>query len=135
MPVTSAAIAGASRIITGTVDNLFKNKVYKSQAEANLMKARVDLLSEQEKYNLALRLQDAKNDTDMANILADSTTSIKNSALESIVKLKVAEAEAAGNQNVAQSKTNTTKLVVASSVIMVSLILVVVLLKMKKDGK
>lgn len=67
----------AAQVINGTVDTLFKNKVYKSQAERNKVLSQIDKLDNQQKYVLAQQLQDAKDDNEKLAILSNYAATIK----------------------------------------------------------
>lgn len=69
--------SAAAQVITGTIDNLFKNKIYKSQAERNIVLSKIDKLDNQQKYVLAQQLQDAKDDNEKLLIISQYAAAIK----------------------------------------------------------
>lgn len=70
-------LGSVAQVITATIDSLFKNKVYKSQAEKNKVLSQIDKLDNQQKYVLAQQLQDAKDDNEKLAILSNYAATIK----------------------------------------------------------
>jgi len=72
-----AALAGAtSNVINGVVNSLMQNKVYQSQADAIQLQSKLAYLNTQQKYDLAMRLQNAQNMNDQLQILSDAVSQI-----------------------------------------------------------
>ena len=66
----------AAQVVNGTVEQLFKNKIYKAQADRVNMQSRLDQLDSSQKYALALRLQSAQNEQEQMKILLDTASKI-----------------------------------------------------------
>jgi hypothetical protein len=85
---TGAIATAAASIINNTVDNLFQNKVYKSQAEllkaqaeAQEMKTRLMLLNATQQGILATQLQEMNDDNAKAKLLNDMVVAITTAQL------------------------------------------------------
>ena len=66
----------AAAVVNNTVTQLFKNKVYKAQADQINMKSRLDQLSNAQKYALSLKLQAAKSEAEQFKIMQDAASKI-----------------------------------------------------------
>ena len=119
--VTAAISEGAkagSSIINNTVNNLFDEKVRRGEvnllnakAEREKMLSKIDLLSNQQKYELAKALQNSQNANEQFKILQDTASKIAVQGVENIGDIY----EAAVN---AQSKnTMTTAIIIGVSLI------------------
>ena len=73
---TPDPFAAAAQVVNGTVQQLFKNKIYKAQADKINMESRLDQLDNSQKYALALRLQSAQNEQEQMRILLDTASKI-----------------------------------------------------------
>ena len=68
--------AAAASVVNNTVTQLFKNKIYKAQANQINLEARLSLLSNEQKYQLAVRLQMAQNDAEKLRLMTDAVSKI-----------------------------------------------------------
>ena len=68
--------AAAASVVNNTVKQLFQNKIYKAQASKINLEARLSLLSNEQKYQLAVRLQSAQNDAEKLRIMTDAVSKI-----------------------------------------------------------
>lgn len=75
--VYKGIFGAAASIINNTVSNLFKNKVYKAQADNIKMDTYLNALTQDEQYVLATKLQEAQTDTERMKILTDAVTQIQ----------------------------------------------------------
>jgi len=87
---TGAIATAAASVINNTVDNLFQNKVYKSQAdllkaeaEAERMKTRLMILTNDQKNILAAQLQQMNDDNAKEKLLNDMVVAITTALLNS----------------------------------------------------
>lgn len=114
---TGAIAQAAASVINNTVDNLFMNKVYKSEAELNkakadaeLMKQRLALLNSDQQNVLATQLQQMNDDNAKTKLLNDMVVAISTAQLNSS-QYDVNEIYIAGLQgsNTGSSNTDLTK--------------------------
>jgi hypothetical protein len=68
--------AAAASVVNNTVTQLFQNKIYKAQASKINLEARLALLSNQQKFQLAMQLQFAQNDAEKLRIMTDAVSKI-----------------------------------------------------------
>ena len=68
--------AAAASVVNNTVKQLFQNKIYKAQASKINLEARLALLSNQQKFQLAMQLQFAQNDAEKLRIMTDAVSKI-----------------------------------------------------------
>jgi hypothetical protein len=68
--------SAAAEVINGTVKELFKNKIYKAQADQINMKSRLDQLSLAQQYALSLKLQATKSEAEKFRIMQDAVSKI-----------------------------------------------------------
>lgn len=87
MPVT-AAVAGAvadasSSVINNAVNTLAQNKVYKAKIEQMQLQGKIAQLDNQQKYELAIKLQNANNASELFKIIQDTTARISVQGVDS----------------------------------------------------
>lgn len=100
--------SAAAQVINGTVEQLFKNKIYKSQAERINMQSRLDQLSNSQQYALSLRLQAANSEAEKFRIMQDSVSKIDVATVEG-------NAAILSTSVTASSKNTTTILIVVAA--------------------
>jgi predicted transcriptional regulator len=123
MPALIAAAAQvASSTIDTTINNLFKNKVYKSQAEATALQSRVAYLSDQQKQELAYKLQNSQDANEQAQIIADAAASVDESAFNAAVALQTSN----------QSSSKNTIIIVSGVILVAGLVTFLILRSTKK---
>jgi hypothetical protein len=71
-----AAGQASSSIINNTFNTLMKNKIYKAQADAIKMQAKLAQLSTQQQYELKQELQQAQTADEQMKILTDAISQI-----------------------------------------------------------
>ncbi len=114
---TGAIAQAAASIINNTVDNLFMNKVYKSQAdlnnakaEAERTKARLSVLSNDQQSVLAAQLQSMNDDNAKTKLLNDMVVAITKAQLDAsqynVNEIYIAGLQSTGSAN----NTNSTNL-------------------------
>lgn len=81
--VAQAAAQGASSIINGTVSNLLQNQVYKAQVQRLNFQNRLDQLTTQQQYVIALQLQNAQSDAERLQILMNAQAQVDAAGLTS----------------------------------------------------
>lgn len=108
----SAAMAAAS-VINNTVTQLFKNKMYKAQADKTKLEGRLAQLSTEQQFVLASRLNDAKNDNERFGLLQDAVSKIDVATVESNAEILKASIEARAKE------TQTTAIIIGAAVILV----------------
>ena len=81
MPITTAAIGAAANVVNGTVNSLMQSPVYKAQANALNVQARVSPLSNQQQYALSVQLQGAQTDSQRMQILQNALSNISVAAV------------------------------------------------------
>lgn len=74
--IQGSAMMAAAVVVTSTVNNLSQQKGRKQQIESMKLQDRLAQLSEQQKYVLALRLQNVTTDNQRMSLLADSVSQI-----------------------------------------------------------
>lgn len=107
MPAPNPYIAAAA-VVNGTVEQLFKNKVYKAQADQINMKSRLDQLSNSQQYALSLRLQAANSEAEQFRIMQDAVSKIDVATVEG-------NAQILSTSVTATSKNTTTILIVVAA--------------------
>lgn len=111
MPVVVKApdpYAAAAQVVNGTVEQLFKNKIYKAQADQINMKSRLDQLSNSQQYALSLRLQAANSEAEQFRIIQDAVSKIDVATVEG-------NAQILSTSVTATSKNTTTILIVVGA--------------------
>jgi hypothetical protein len=98
----------AAAVVNGTVEQLFKNKVYKAQADQINMKSRLDQLSNSQQYALSLKLQAAKSEAEQFRIMQDAVSKIDVATVEG-------NAQILSTSVTATSKNTTTILIVVAA--------------------
>ena len=108
--IPGLAAAGAN-IISGTINNLFQSGVrnaqigvldaQKAQIEAQ---TKINLLSNQQKYDLSLKLQNAKTETDRLKIMSDQLSALGIAQVQiiasGITDIQVQKIKSASAQNI-----------------------------------
>jgi hypothetical protein len=100
--------AAAAQVVNGTVEQLFKNKIYKAQADQINMKSRLDQLSNSQQYALSLRLQAANSEAEQFRIIQDAVSKIDVATVEG-------NAQILSTSVTATSKNTTTILIVVGA--------------------
>jgi hemoglobin-like flavoprotein len=98
----------AAAVVNNTVTQLFRNKVYKAQAEQINMKSRLDQLSNSQQYALSLKLQAAKSEAEQFRIMQDAVSKIDVATVEG-------NAQILSTSVTATSKNTTTILIVVAA--------------------
>jgi hypothetical protein len=98
----------AAAVVNNTVTQLFKNKVYKAQADQINMKSRLDQLSNSQQYALSLKLQAAKSEAEQFRIMQDAVSKIDVATVEG-------NAQILSTSVTATSKNTTTILIVVAA--------------------
>jgi len=98
----------AAAVVNNTVTQLFRNKVYKAQAEQINMKSRLDQLSNSQQYALSLKLQAAKSEAEKFRIMQDAVSKIDVATVEG-------NAQILSTSVTATSKNTTTILIVVAA--------------------
>jgi hemoglobin-like flavoprotein len=104
----AAPFQAAAAVVNNTVTQLFRNKVYKAQAEQINMKSRLDQLSNSQQYALSLKLQAAKSEADKFRIMQDAVSKIDVATVEG-------NAQILSTSVTATSKNTTTILIVVAA--------------------
>ena len=102
----------AAAVINGTVEQLFKNKIYKAQADKIQLGGRLDQLDSAQQYQLALRLQNAQTDNERFAILQDSVSKIDVSTVQGNASILQAAVQARAKE------TQTTAIIIGAAVIL-----------------
>lgn len=102
----------AAEVINGTVEQLFKNKIYKAQANNIKLQGRLNQLDSAQQYQLALRLQNAQTDNERFAILQDSVSKIDIATVEGNASILQAAVQARAKE------TQTTAIIIGSAVIL-----------------
>ncbi len=114
IPGVPMAIAqGTASVINGTVRNLFQNKVYRAQADKIKLEGRLAQLNSAQQYALAIRLQEAKSDSEKFAILQDAVSQIDVATVESNADILQAAIQARA------SETRTTAIIIVAAVVLV----------------
>lgn len=100
--------AAAAQVVNGTVEQLFKNKIYKAQADQINMKSRLDQLSNSQQYALSLKLQAANSEAEQFRIMQDAVSKIDVATVEG-------NAQILSTSVTATSKNTTTILIVVAA--------------------
>jgi hemoglobin-like flavoprotein len=98
----------AAAVVNNTVTQLFRNKVYKAQAEQINMKSRLDQLSNSQQYALSLKLQAAKSEAEQFRIMQDAVSKIDVATVQG-------NAQILSTSVTATSKNTTTILIVVAA--------------------
>ena len=98
----------AAAVVNNTVTQLFRNKVYKAQAEQINMKSRLDQLSNSQQYALSLKLQAANSEAEQFRIMQDAVSKIDVATVEG-------NAQILSTSVTATSKNTTTILIVVAA--------------------
>jgi len=98
----------AAAVVNNTVTQLFRNKVYKAQADQINMKSRLDQLSNSQQYALSLKLQAAKSEAEQFRIMQDAVSKIDVATVEG-------NAQILSTSVTATSKNTTTILIVVAA--------------------
>lgn len=113
-PATAMAVSRfASETINGTVNNLLRNKVYKAQADKIKLEGRLAQLDNAQQYELALRLQDAKNDNERFALLQEFASRIDVEAVASSGRIFEAAIDAQ------EKRARTTAIIIGSALVLV----------------
>jgi len=107
----SIAMAAAD-VINGTVEQLFKNKVYKAEANNIELRGRLQQLDSVQQYQLALRLQNAQTDNERFAILQDGVSKIDVATVEGSASIFQAGIQARARE------TQTTAIIIGAAVIL-----------------
>jgi hypothetical protein len=100
--------SAAAQVVNGTVEQLFKNKIYKAQADQINMKSRLDQLSNSQQYALSLKLQAANSEAEQFRIMQDAVSKIDVATVEG-------NAQILSTSVTATSKNTTTILIVVAA--------------------
>jgi hypothetical protein len=98
----------AAQVVNGTVEQLFKNKIYKAQADQINMKSRLDQLSNSQQYALSLKLQAANSEAEQFRIIQDAVSKIDVATVQG-------NAQILSTSVTATSKNTTTILIVVAA--------------------
>jgi hemoglobin-like flavoprotein len=104
----AAPFQAAAAVVNNTVTQLFRNKVYKAQAEQINMKSRLDQLSNSQQYALSLKLQAANSEAEQFRIMQDAVSKIDVATVEG-------NAQILSTSVTATSKNTTTILIVVAA--------------------
>jgi hypothetical protein len=107
----SIAMAAAD-VINGTVEQLFKNKVYKAEANNIELRGRLQQLDSVQQYQLALRLQNAQTDNERFAILQDGVSKIDVSTVQGNAAILQSAIQARARE------TQTTAIIIGAAVIL-----------------
>ena len=107
----SIAMAAAD-VINGTVEQLFKNKVYKAEANNIELKGRLEQLDSVQQYQLALRLQNAQTDNERFAILQDGVSKIDVATVQGNASILQAAIQSRAKE------TQTTAIIIGAAVIL-----------------
>lgn len=102
----------AAAVINGTVEQLFKNKIYKAQADKIQLGGRLDQLDSAQQYQLSLRLQNAQTDNERFAILQDSVSKIDISTVQGNAAILQSAIQARAKE------TQTTAIIIGAAVIL-----------------
>jgi hemoglobin-like flavoprotein len=104
----AAPFQAAAAVVNNTVTQLFRNKVYKAQAEQINMKSRLDQLSNSQQYALSLKLQAANSEAEQFRIMQDAVSKIDVATVQG-------NAQILSTSVTATSKNTTTILIVVAA--------------------
>jgi hypothetical protein len=104
----AAPFQAAAAVVNNTVTQLFRNKVYKAQAEQINMQSRLDQLSNSQQYALSLKLQAANSEAEQFRIMQDAVSKIDVATVEG-------NAQILSTSVTATSKNTTTILIVVAA--------------------
>lgn len=115
-----ALVAAAATVVTGTIDTLSKNKIYKAEAEKLNLEARLAGLDSTQQYLLAQQLNKARSDNERFAILKDAASKIDVEIVRSTGGIR----EQAIKQRARE--TQTTAIIIGSAVILLIAAFVVI---------
>lgn len=102
----------AAQVINGTVEQLFKNKIYKAQADKIQLGGRLELLDSVQQYQLSLRLQNAQTDNERFAILQDAVSKIDVATVQGNASILQAAIQSRAKE------TQTTAIIIGAAVIL-----------------
>ena len=109
--IEGSAMAAAAVVVSSTVSNLAQQKGRKQQIASMQLQDRLSQLSEQQKYLLALRLQNATTDNERMALLSDSVSQIDAATVQANKDILSASVK------VQKSNTITTYIIIGSSAV------------------
>jgi hypothetical protein len=115
-----ALIAAAGQIVTGTIDTLSKNKVYKAQVSKLQLEEKLAGLDSTQQFLLAQQLNEAKSDNERFAILKDRAARIDVALVESTGQYGVEVIKQRGKE------AQTTAIIIGSAVILLIVAFVVI---------